>query len=85
MNKFEILKINFDMVKKDLQNNSIDLYVAKIELQTIVFKMTDLIKTCENSEMIDFLHNVKKLLDEVNANISILTAQEYFNSHNEEI
>ena len=85
MNEFEILKTNFNMVKNDLKNQNVDLYVAKIELQTIVLKMTNLIKSANSQEMIDFLYTARKLLDEVSYNITALTAQEYFDSHNANI
>ena len=85
MNEFEILKINYDMVKKDLQNNSIDLYVAKIELQTIVLKMSKIIKKDNSNEKIEFLHTAQKLLDEVNFNITSLSAQEIFDSYTDEV
>ncbi len=85
MNELEILKSNLEMVKKDLQNENVDLFVAKMDLQTIVLKAEQLVKDNNKPEMVEFLNTARKLLDEVSYNITALTAQEYFNLHNDTI
>lgn len=84
MNKLQMLKNNLEMIKNDLENQNVDLYVAKMDLQTIVLKAEELIKNNKTPELVEFLNTARKLLDEVSSNILTLTAQEYFNSHNDE-
>ena len=85
MNELQILKNNLEMIKNDLQNQNVDLFVAKMDLQTIVSKAEKLVKDNNSPETVEFLNTARKLLDEVSYNITALTAEEFFNSHNDEI
>lgn len=79
MNNIEVLEINFNNIKNDYKNHNVDLYVAKIELETIIKKLTK-IKNEHNSKIEKLLLNAKKLLEEVEHDISIQEREEYFKS-----
>jgi len=75
MNNIDVLEINFNNIKNDYKNHNVDLYVAKIELETIIKKLTK-IKNAHNSKIEKLLLNAKKLLEEVEHEIYLQEKEE---------
>ena len=90
MTNIEVLEINYNNIKNDLKNNKVDLYVAKIELESIYSKLNKIINNQKNCgfvdvKAIDLIYATIRLLDEVKHEISLQSKQEYFNSNNNNI
>ena len=81
MSNLEVLKINFKNICNDFKSHSVDVYVAKIEIESIIKKLIKIQKEQSNvlkSEINEMLINAKKLLEEVNHEISLQAKEEYF-------
>ena len=81
MENFEVLEINFNTVKNDYINHNVDLYVAKIELETIIRKLTKIHNEkiqsdLYNSKVDEILFNATSLLEDVEHEISIQEKEE---------
>lgn len=81
MNNIEVLEINFNNIKNDYKNHNVDLYVAKIELETIIKKLTKIKNEkiqsgSYNSDVVEIIFYAKKLLEEVEHDISIQEREE---------
>ena len=82
MSNFEVLKINFKNIENDFRNNNVDVYVAKIELESIITKLM-IMHNKQNQfgvvelEIIETLFNAKKLLEEVTHEIATQEKEEF--------
>lgn len=86
MNNIEILEINYNTLKTDLENQSVDLFVAKIEAETQIKKLNSIQQSEPNNKNVATLkEKVERLLDIINHELSIQAKEEYFNSSNQDI
>ena len=76
MDNFDVLEINFNTVKSDFENHNVDLYVAKIELETIIRKLTKIQTNLFSEKVQKLLLKAKKLLEDVKHEISIQEKEE---------
>lgn len=67
MTNIEVLEINYNNVKNDFKNNNVDLYVAKIELESIYAKLNNIINDQKNLGLLDI-----KAIDLISATIGLL-------------
>lgn len=82
MNNVDVLEIYLNNIESDLNNNKVDLYVAKIELNSIIAKSVK-IHNAENSCKVDeILNRAKNLLKSVLHSIEVQQKEEHFNSNN---
>ena len=75
MNNIDVLEINFDNINNDYKNHNVDLYIAKIELETIIKKLTQFCNK-NNLKIQKLLFNAKKLLEEVEHEIYLQEKEE---------
>ena len=86
MTNLDVLEINFNNIKNDYKNGNVDLFIAKIELESIILKLNKIINEQKNFgfvdvKAIDLITAAIGLLDKIKHDIDIQEKEEYFISN----